>query len=373
MNFLDIFNEIEKGDYGLTEEMIYKSTSSDADFIPVYGGNQSHTVGERFVAENATRKDGKQIKVFSGEGIIISLDGSAGSMTYKNGERFALNHHAGFITPRESDVVNLEFFSLFYAKHYKEMAVSDGSKTLSLEQIYNESMNLPPIDIQDDIMEMISPLKEKIEALERAENRIVQLMQISLSSNENAVHEAIPISSIVQCMSGNSGLTEEFIYNNLPSSSQVEVLSSSTLESTAMGYIREDAKLPNGKMLKSFFGSSALLVARNGKAGTTRFLPAGKYTINDHAYILSIRSGCPYDVDLQWLSIQYKDAFLQYASSSDNGTWNKSGFMDNVTIDIPAQEEQQRVVAAYNRLLRIRTRISKIKARYEELLSKEIS
>ena len=372
MNFLDIFNKIEKGDYGLTEEMIYKSSGSNADFIPVYGGNQTHTVGERFVAENATRKDGKQIKVFSGEGIIISLDGSAGSMTYKNGERFALNHHAGFITPKKSDVVNLEFFSLFYAKHYKEMSVSDGSKTLSLEQVYNENINLPPIDIQDDIMEAVSDLKKKVDGLQKVEDRITRLMHATLSENSAVLHEDVPISDIVLCMSGNSGLTEEFIYRNLPERDGVEVLSAATVQSNHMGYVSKTAMIKNHQ-LKILHNKDGILVVRKGKAGTTRYLPKGVYTINDDAYILHIKDNCPYRIDLRWLRIQYKDAFLQYASSSDNGTWNKSGFMDNVAIDIPSLEDQQRVVAAYNKLYRIGARISKIKSRYEELLKKEIS
>ena len=53
---------------------------------------------DRRISVSAKTKKGATIKIFSGEGIIISLDGSAGSMTYKNGEKFALNHHAGFIT-----------------------------------------------------------------------------------------------------------------------------------------------------------------------------------------------------------------------------------------------------------------------------------
>ena len=115
MKFLDVFNEIQKGDYALTDEAVYASLQNGDELIPLYGGNKEHTTAERKISVSAKTKKGTSITVFSGQGIIISLDGSAGSMTYKNGERFALNHHAGFITLRKEaeDKINLEYLSIF--------------------------------------------------------------------------------------------------------------------------------------------------------------------------------------------------------------------------------------------------------------------
>ena len=102
MKFLDIFNEIQKGNYGLTDEAIYSSIREGDEFIPIYGGNKEHHITEKKVSINAKTKKGISITIFSGEGIIISLDGSAGSMTYNYGVKFALNHQAGFITIKDS-------------------------------------------------------------------------------------------------------------------------------------------------------------------------------------------------------------------------------------------------------------------------------
>ena len=115
MKFLDVFNEIQKGNYALTDEAIYSSLQNGDELIPLYGGNKDHFTTERRISISAKTKKGTPITVFSGEGIIISLDGSAGSMTYKTGEKFALNHHAGFITLKKDAVgkVNLEYFSIF--------------------------------------------------------------------------------------------------------------------------------------------------------------------------------------------------------------------------------------------------------------------
>lgn len=159
----------------------------------------------------------------------------------------------------------------------------------------------------------------------------------------------IPINKVIDYISGNSGLTEQFIYQKTQhTGKKYIVLSSSTEEDTKMGEIVKCDL--HGKEIKVFENEEGLLVVRNGKAGTTLYLPKGNYTINDHAYILYSKKDCPYKIDLKWLSIQYKQEFLNYASSSDNGTWNMTGFFKNVTIDIPDYKEQTKIVAEYNRL-----------------------
>ena len=169
MKFLDVFNEIEKGNYALTDEAIYASLQNGDELVPLYGGNKEHITTERRISVSAKTKKGIPITIFSGEGIIISLDGSAGSMTYKNGERFALNHHAGFITLKEDAAkrVNLEFFSIFLQNFYREMGVSDGSKTLSLTQIYAEEFNLPELNVQNNVLNSLKSIQIKLKAFEQ--------------------------------------------------------------------------------------------------------------------------------------------------------------------------------------------------------------
>ena len=47
MKFLDVFNEIQKGDYALTDEAIYHSLQNGDKLIPLYGGNKSHNKTDR--------------------------------------------------------------------------------------------------------------------------------------------------------------------------------------------------------------------------------------------------------------------------------------------------------------------------------------
>jgi hypothetical protein len=182
----------------------------------------------------------------------------------------------------------------------------------------------------------------------------------------------IPISQIIGYVSGNSGLTEEKIYTSLQRQGvRYEVLSSATEDRTKMG------KVPvfeiNNKKIKVFEGREGLLVTRNGKAGTTKYLEPGRYTINDHAYILYVKDNCPYQINLKWLAIQYRPQFLEYVSSSDNGTWNMTGFFKAVKIDIPSIKEQEMLVNLWSIAEKHMERINNIQLSFDTLMSKEIA
>ncbi len=375
MRFLDVFNEIEKGNYALTDEAIYASLQNGDELIPLYGGNKDHVSTERRISISAKTKKGIPITVFSGEGIIISLDGSAGSMTYKNGERFALNHHAGFITLKSDAVgrVNLEYFSIFLQNFYREMGVSDGSKTLSLTQIYAEEFDLPEYDVQSSILSELETTESRVGVLAKLKSSYCDLLEKEMAVDYSEYQgKNVDISICIDYMSGNSGLTEECIYQTLQiKAPHYQVLSSATEDSTMMGEI--PMCVINNRRLKVFEDQEGLLVARNGKAGYTKHLPSGKYTINDHAYILFVKDDSPFKVDLQWLSIQYKQDFLAYASNSDNGTWNMTGFFAYTRIDIPKYEEQIAVVEKYTHLQKRIEAIEKIERQYARLITKEIA
>lgn len=374
MKFLDLFNPIEKGSHGLTDEAIYAAINNGDGVIPMYGGNNQHSTTDRYVSPSTQSVDGNTIKIFSGEGIIISLDGSAGSMTYKNGETFTLNHHAGFMTLTDEGKrkVNLTFFSYFMQSHYKSLSVSDGTKTLSLGQIYSDDFELPEKDVQDRVIGRLLPVLAKNDQLSIANNRLEELLDKDyLETYSSYQAKDVNISLCIDYISGNSGLTEEFLYNNIELiGKRYKILSSATLDNNMLGEIPR-CKI-EGRELKVFEDKEGLLVIRKGKAGTTQFLNPGKYTLNDDAYILFVREDCPYEIDLKWLAIQYKIEFLNYASSSDNGTWNMTGFFKNVVIDIPSMKDQKRLVEMYEKAEWLIMQINCIRTRIKRLISKEI-
>ena len=333
MKFLDIFNPIEKGSSGFTDEAIYSSIRNSSKIIPLYGGNNQHNYTERFVSDKTKTKSGKEIKVFCGEGIIISLDGSAGCMTYKKDEIFTLNHHAGFITLKDGcdDIVNLLYFSIFLQKHYRSISVSDGSKTLSLDMIYNDEFELPSKDVQDSIISKLNPVRIKLDKLNALYLNLIKLLQKEIEFKYDIFQARnVPVSECLGYDSGYSQLTEEFIYSKLLCPGEkYKVKSSSTSDSTLIGYIAS-CNIKD-KPIRINNREETLLIARNGTyVGQTEYLVNEKYTINDHAYILYVKDECEYKINLKWFSIQYRNEIMNYTSNSANGTWNMTGFFNNV-------------------------------------------
>ena len=218
MKFLDLFDPITKGNHGLTDEAVYKSIQLGNGLIPLWGGNKDHFFADRFVDEKAKTKGNKPITVFNGDGIIISLDGSAGCMTYKGLRRFALNHHAGFIKRKveASNLIDPEFFSIFYKEQLKEASISEGSRTLTPDMIYSMDFDIPRLSIQREVMLLIQPLL----SLKRKTESIIEKMQAlrcrtlaEQYSNYQALN--VPVKDVLGYIGGNSGLTEMVIYQNI--------------------------------------------------------------------------------------------------------------------------------------------------------------
>ena len=371
MNFLDLFNPITKGNYGLTEEAVYKSIQFGNKMIPLWGGNQEHVHADRFVDEKAKTKYNEQIRVFDGEGIIISLDGSAGNMTHKKGERFALNHHAGFFSIKEnSDLIDPEFFSIFYQQQLRAASISEGSKTLTLDTINAMDFEIPSRPTQVELMAQIRPILGRRRRLHELLARISLLKKKALSVKYKHFQvKGISVSDVLSCIHGNAGLTEREIYQKVCDvGERYQVLSSSTSDETELG--RVPLFYLNGKIIKVFQDKEGILVSRNGRAGSIKFLEAGRYTLTDHAYILHVRDDCPYNVLLKWFAFQYSNVFLEYTSRSDNATWDMTGFFKGVMLDIPDIAEQQAVIVEYEELEALEKRLKKVDAKIETLFTR---
>ena len=59
-------------------------------------------------------------------------------------------------------------------------------------------------------------------------------------------------------------------------------------------------------------------------------------------------------------------------ASSDNGTWNKTGFFNSVTIDIPAFPEQKHIVSFYNDAVNKLDYLKCLEKRIQNLMKKYI-
>jgi len=184
----------------------------------------------------------------------------------------------------------------------------------------------------------------------------------------------VQIVKILNCMSGNSGLTEDFLYSQIQKDlpRQYRILTGSVdYETNQYIYKCTHPKNPS-KSINVIEKKPVIHIIRKGSAGSCAFFDTGDYTINDDAYLLYLKDEYIDKIDLKWLMYNLKHEFLVYSSSSDNGTWNMTGFFKNVKVDIPNIDEQRSIVKKYEHLETLEKKITIIMKTSDELLSKEI-
>jgi len=153
--------------------------------------------------------------------------------------------------------------------------------------------------------------------------------------------KGVAANQIFSVISGNSGITEEYIYSLLlhEEKKKYKLLTGSVDPDNSIKIHHcRDPKNADRKI--RVHSGEALHVVRKGKAGHVNYLSAGHYTLNDDAYLLTISTSCELKISLEWFSKTQRDTFLEFSSNSDNGTWNKGGFLSHAKFDIPDYDEQ---------------------------------
>ena len=152
----------------------------------------------------------------------------------------------------------------------------------------------------------------------------------------------VPASILLKAIGGNSGLTEEYLYSLLLHQGERKyrlLTGSIDVERSPRIHLCQHPKNPDRTI--TVFSGEAIHVVRKGKAGHVNYLKPDDYTLNDDAYLLvdSGKHGCK--LSLEWLVATHRHVFREYASNSDNGTWNMGGFFAHATFDIPSYDQQE--------------------------------
>lgn len=125
---LEDIMSIRKGNTGLTEAVMY--AGHDASGVPVYGGGVGNPAN--FIARGCKTAGGKLVTVFDAPAIVLSMDGSSGSMRVIESGSFACNHHAVVLQPRQ-DAPSLEIVIQQAEARLKALASNkSGSATLTM-------------------------------------------------------------------------------------------------------------------------------------------------------------------------------------------------------------------------------------------------
>ena len=308
--------------------------------------------------------------------ITYPTKGNSG-VCYVQKSLFDVNNTA-ILIPKEEyrETINLDYVAFELSRIFPKIATSkDGVSYLNKEIIEKIDLSLPTKDIQteryDTISKIIHLRKKLISILDN-----IQLTKeyVLVNPYENYQAKQLPVSDIFDVMSGNSGLTEEFLYSQIQTNQKKEyrVLSGSVnFDSTIFTH-----KCSHPKKIRELINvvedKEIIHIVRKGKAGHATYFTKGKFTANDDAYILYINQKTKYSINLRWFSLYIQPMLLEYSSSSDNGTWHKTGFFENIRVDIPILDEQNEVDLQYHKLEKIRTKIENLKNDIDSILEKDI-
>lgn len=359
------------GNHGLTEEIIYNyQPISYVDSIPIFSGSQDNIVPIGYVRKKAKNKKGGDIQFFENSCLILTKDGSAGMMTYRDHGIFTINHHACVLKVRKEweEKIDPRWFAQQFQQHLFQVVTSKSdNRILTTEWFERLVFQIIPYPIQlrqknkknnlIEMKKMLNIIREEITCLYKQHCKTKSLNIASY-----------PISEVLNIKGGNSGLIEEFIYHNLPKTEEdkIEILTSATLERTAMGFISKNAK-PNNKKLKIFEGP-AMLVARNGYAGTMRYISRGRFTTNDHAYVLAPKKAWIDKINLEWFINEYQKLFWKIVTSkSDNATFSKE-YAERQIIQIPHINDQNKIMQKMTPLRVLIQKLNVIENKINELL-----
>jgi restriction endonuclease S subunit len=264
------------GESNILESDVYSSLGE----YPVFSGS---TTNEGIVGYYSKYHQDKDC-------ITFVTYGNAGKMFVRSG-KFTIGRNCMGIIPKVEYVslINLEWFKNKFQNTFYQTRngnSSAGQKSLNKGLLSPVVIEIPDLETQktelakfNKVNSSLDSIKNLLELLDKLENKHVLIESKKEMTN-------VSVEKVFESVSGNSGLTEEFIYHISEfDGERYEVLSSSIMDHTKMGQV-PFCKLPDNKPLKVFKNSYGILVARKGNAGSLTFLKKGNYALNDNVYAL---------------------------------------------------------------------------------------
>lgn len=360
MKLLQLF-KINQG-HQITDEELYLTDGT----IPVYTGKN-------------------EIKGYWNKSIIpkkelpcITYPTKANSgCVYVQKEIFDANNTGVLISLKEwKDKLDLEWFAHKLRHLFLKIQTSKGGVSyLNKEIVEDLEISIPDIAIQISERNILNNLLRKKDIIQKILDKINKTKESHIEIEYKSYQKKeCPVDDLFEIIGGNSGLTEEYIYSNFESNLPKEYIlitgSINCLENPII-----IAKLPSSKnsdkMIKVLDGEGIQII-RKGKAGNINYLPHDKYTLNDDVYLLTLKKDSEWKLNLRWIYFTQKEVFKQFASSSDNGTWNKTGFVNHAKINIPKISEQNKIVLYFEKLAKYENRLININNKIKLLLEKDI-
>jgi len=335
------------GNHDLTEEIIYDYQPVNyLERIPIFSGSQDNIMPIGYIGKKAKNKKGKDVSFFENSCLILTKDGSSGMMTYRDHGIFTINHHACILKVKEEwkGKVDPQWFAQQFQQHLFQVVTSKSdNRVFSTEWFDRLDFQIIPFPLQlrqKNKKNKLNKLKKALHVIRKEIDFLLDQYCTTKISGEISY----PLSEILRIKGGNSGLTEEFIYNNLPATEEdkIEILTGATLKRNYMGFISRNATLKK-KNFKIFEGP-AILVIRKGIAGKMTYISKGNFTTNDDVYVIRPKKLWKNKINLEWFISKYQQLFYKIVTSkSANATFSKE-YAKRLRVYLPPIEEQDRIV-----------------------------
>lgn len=169
--FTDIMSEqplseifdIVGGNSGLTEEFIYYNQPSNLnESLPILSGSTKGDLIIGYVSENAVINS-NPLKKFTGECIIVSRKGKAGTMNYWSSKKFTINDDAYVMVLKKdwAKKVNLRWFVQYYQSLFYNLVTSKSDNaTFNKEYAERQIIKIPGNKYQKKMGNLLNNLIE---------------------------------------------------------------------------------------------------------------------------------------------------------------------------------------------------------------------
>lgn len=303
--------------------------------------------------------------------VTFTTYGNAGKLFYREG-KYTIGRNCMGLRPKDKYInqINLKWFTFSFQNLFYRLRIGDplGQKSLNKLLLKRVLIEIPDITAQEKQLKKYERLSNLKKYINKVVNELMQTTNFYKTYPKDSMVAINKTKTFINFTGGNSGLTEEFIYHNLPETEEdkIEILTSATLERTAMGFVSKNAK-PKNKKLKIFEGP-AILVTRNGYAGTMRYISRDRFTTNDHAYVLIPKKVWKDKINLEWFISEYQGLFWKIVTSkSDNATFSKE-YAERQTIQLPNIDDQNRIMQKLTQLRVLIQKLYVIENKIDELL-----
>lgn len=362
------------GNTGLTVRTIHNSKDQEYDCIVLSSSLMDET-SLGYVDSKMTLPNGKKLKLFiNKEGIVISRNGYAGTMSYISPGLYTLTDHAYILYVIENCEyeIDLNWFIMEYQKEIRKkyLTTQSGNQTFTITKFMKEfKFDIPTIEFQKELTKRYQIVEKMLLQLK---NQKYKIENYYLEDIFGYKMKEVPLFEIFKPHQGNAIYTKKNINNN-GWKGDIPVISSNTdnngiLDYINLNYVKEKDYITYPCLTWSVDGYAGKLFARNVETN-----PCG-FVANNHCGVLT-----PI-VDISNLYFPYLIHSLQpqFFKKAKNAANKKLGNnqMKEIKISIPVDDNddfdlnsQIEIANKYQTIEKLKEKLLK---KIDELMSVEI-